>query len=93
MNLFRALTCVFLASLTTACSSTPPLSVTKYVNVYLPDRFLTDCPKTARVPGGTYRQAGALAAARGTDIDNCNAQLREAKQYQDKIRAQEADKP
>ena len=60
-----------------------------YRNVYLPDRLFTHCPKTGW-NGGSYRGLAGLAASRGTDIDNCNAQLDAAKGYQDDLKAQEA---
>lgn len=91
MNRFRVWTCVFLASLTTACASPQPLKVTEYVNVYIPDSMLGDCAKTERVPGGTFRQAAALAAARGTDLDNCSERWRGVRAYQDRIRADEVE--
>lgn len=64
--------------------------VTKYQNVYLPDRLLQPCQKSAW-PGGTYRLLAELAERRGTDIDNCNAQIAEALKYQDDLRASESD--
>lgn len=78
--------------MTSGCAttgSTPaPTVVTKYVNVYIPDRFFEHCPKTAW-GGGTFRQVAGLAKARGTDVDNCNAQLDAAKGYQDDLKAAE----
>lgn len=87
----RVSTCVFLASLTTACATSPePLKVTEYVNVYFPDSQLVDCSKTEYVPGRTYRDLGKLAAARGTDLDNCNDRWRALREYQADLRAGEA---
>jgi hypothetical protein len=82
---------VFLASLTTACATSPePLKVTEYVNVYLPDSQLVDCPKTEYVPGVTYRGLGKLVAARGTDLDNCNDRWKSLREYQAELKAKEA---
>lgn len=46
------------------------------------------CEKTAW-RGGTYRGLAALAKSRGTDVDNCNAQLKAARDYQNDLRARE----
>ena len=62
--------------------------VTEYRNVYLPETLLADCQKT-QWHGGTYRAAAALAKARGTDIDNCNAQKKAARDYQNDLKARE----
>lgn len=81
----------FLASLTSGCASTDrpaPTIVTKYQRVYLPERFFQPCPKTPW-PGGDYRKLAGVTISRGTDIDNCNAQLAAAKGYQDDLKAQE----
>ncbi|ASW27685.1 hypothetical protein JT317_gp66 [Klebsiella phage YMC16/01/N133_KPN_BP] len=50
--------------------------------------MLTACEKTAW-RGGTYRGLAALAKSRGTDVDNCNAQLKAARDYQNDLRARE----
>lgn len=62
--------------------------VTEYRNVYIPETMLVDCSKTAW-NGGTYRGLAALAKSRGTDVDNCNAQLRAARDYQRDLKAKE----
>lgn len=50
--------------------------------------MLTACKKTAW-RGGTYRGLAALAKSRGTDVDNCNAQLQAVRNYQNDLMAQE----
>lgn len=87
MNPLRALTCVFLASLTTACTET--VYVTKYQQVYLPDRFLIDCPVPAWTTGGSFEDVGRLAARRKAALVDCNLQLRSAREYQQDIQAKE----
>lgn len=85
------MTSVCLAILTSGCVSNPapaPTVVTKYERVYLPDRFFQHCQK-AEWAGGTYRSLAGLAITRGTQIDNCNAQLDAAKGYQDDLKGQE----
>lgn len=87
MNPWRVLTCAFLASLTAGCASTDPVIVTEYRYLDLPERFLADCPIT-EWSGGTYRDLGGLAAARRVDLEICNAQIREGREFQ----RQEAEK-
>jgi len=92
MRVFRALTCVCLLSLTAACAKTPaPVVTIEYRNVYLPDRYLVDCPG-AEWNGGTYRNVGELAAMRKTALQNCNDRLAEARRYQEEIRAKDGQK-
>ena len=87
----HALISVCLLSLTSGCTTPPPAPtvVTEYRNVYLPEALLADCPKT-EWRGGTYRAAVALAKARGTDLDNCNAQLKAVRDYQNDLKAKES---
>lgn len=76
----------------TGCSTPPtpqPTVITEYRNVYIPETMLTACKKTAW-RGGTYRGLAALAKSRGTDVDNCNAQLKAARDYQNDLKAKEA---
>lgn len=87
MERWNVWTCVFLASLTAGCASTDPVIVTEYRFLDLPERYLADCPIT-EWQGGTYRDATKLAAARRVDLEICNAQLREAREFQ----RQEAEK-
>ena len=73
------------------CSTPPPAQptvITEYRNVYIPETMLTGCQKTAW-RGGTYRGLAALAKSRGTDVDNCNAQLKAARDYQNDLKARE----
>lgn len=75
--------------MTTGCATTTPppgpTVVTKLVYVYLPDRFFEPCTKTAWV-GKAFREVAGLAKSRGTDVDDCNAQLAAARGYQDDLR-------
>lgn len=75
-------TCLFLSSLMAGCSSTEYVHTREYVYVDLPARYLADCPATPWVEGGTYRQLGKLAASLRADLNICNAQLREARDFQ-----------
>lgn len=93
MNQLRALACVFLASLTTACASQSGLVRTEYQPVYLPDRFLIDCPVPQWEPGGTYGDVARLAARRKAALADCNLQLRSAREYQARLKAQESGVP
>lgn len=90
---YSALTCLLLVSLTSGCVTKPasPMVVTEYRMQYVPDSLLTDCPKTTWT-GGTYRGVAALAEARGTDVDNCNARLESIREFQAKQRAEDAKK-
>lgn len=87
MNPLRALACVFLASLTAACTET--VYVTKYQQVYLPDRFLVDCPVPEWTDGGTYEDLARLAARRKAALTECNLQLLSGREYQRQLKAQE----
>lgn len=80
-------TCVFLLSLLTGCAETPVTTKTEYRQVFLPDRFLIDCPVPVVTAGMTYRELAALAAKRKTALLDCNAQLRAARDYQADIQA------
>ena len=93
MNRLRALTCVFLASLTTACASPPVPTKTEYRQVYLPDRFLVDCPVPGWEPGGSFGDVAKLAARRKAALADCNLQLRSAREYQERLKAQEGALP
>lgn len=91
MNPLRASMSAFLLSLTAACASPvvqPPV-VTVYRNVYLPERFLVPC-RITEWHGGDFRGVGALAVIRKAEQVDCNDQIRQAKEYQDSIRAKEA---
>ena len=89
---YSALTCLLLVSLTSGCATKPePMVVTEYRMQYVPDSLLTVCPKT-EWKGGTYRGVAALAEARGTDVDNCNARLESIRDFQAKQRAKDAKK-
>lgn len=90
MNRSNVWMCVCLASLISGCASREPVATTEYVNVYLPDSQLVDCPITESVDGGTFRQMGTLAAARKVDTENCNARLAGLRDFQAKARAEEA---
>lgn len=82
MNPLSVLICVSLASLMAGCAKTPPVTVTEYRYADLPERFLAECPVTVWSEGGSYRDLGKLAAARRVDLDLCNAQLQEAREFQ-----------
>lgn len=90
MSRYNALILLCLVSLTSGCTTPPPAPtvVTEYRNVYLPETLLADCQKT-QWHGGTYRAAAALAKSRGTDVDNCNARLKAARDYQNDMKAKE----
>lgn len=91
MRALRALAWLCLASLTTACAERPQvITQTVYQQVYLPERFLVPCARPRWEPGGTYRDVSVLAVKRGTAIDDCNEQLRAARDYQAEIRAKAA---
>lgn len=81
MNLWNALTCLCLLSLTAGCANPQTVVVTEYELLTLPERYLSDC-RVSEWQGGTYRDVGKLAASRRVDLDDCNAQLREAREFQ-----------
>ena len=83
---------MFLASLTTACADQRVITNTVYQPVYLPDRFLIDCP-VPEWAGGTYREVGKLAVRRKTALEDCNAQLQAAREYQQRLKAQSEGLP
>lgn len=88
MKRFLALTCVCLASLTAGCANTKPVTVTEYRYLDLPDRFLVECQISDwSAFSGTFRDLGKLAAARRVDLEICNEQLREARDFQAAERA------
>ena len=93
MKPLRVWMSLFLASLTTACASPPVPTKTEYRQVYLPDRFLVDCPVPQWVPGGTYEDVAKLAARRGAALESCNRQLRSAREYQERLKAEEGAVP
>lgn len=84
-----ALTCVCLLSLLTGCGKTITVVKTEYQQVYLPERFLVDCPVPAGKPEMTFREGEALSARRKSALIDCNLQLKSAREYQDEIRARE----
>lgn len=87
MRAFRALTSVCLLISISGCAKPEAVVITEYRYQALPEAFLLDCPGT-EWRGGTYRDLSKLAAARGADLDACNARLREARGFQ----AREAEK-
>ena len=91
MNPLRASVSAFLLSLTAACASPPvqPPVVTVYRNVYLPDRFLVPC-RITEWAGGSFAGVGELAVIRKAEQVDCNDQLRQAREYQDASRVEEA---
>lgn len=57
------------------------ITVPEYRLLTLPERYLADC-RVTEWRGGTYRDMAKLAAAREADLADCNAQLREAREFQ-----------
>lgn len=91
MKRFLALTCVCLASLTAGCANTEPVTVTEYRYRDLPERFLAECQISDwNAFSGTFRDLGKLAAARRVDLEICNEQLQEARDFQAVERAKSA---
>lgn len=86
MSPWRALTYLCLFSLTASCADQSVITTTEYQQVYLPDRFLRECP-VPQWGGGTYRQIGAHAKRIKTALENCNLQLQQGREYQDAIRS------
>lgn len=82
MNRLLALTSAFLLISITGCVRTEHIVVTETRFVELPERFLLDCSVTEWTDGGTFRDLAKLAAARRVDLTVCNAQLREAREFQ-----------
>lgn len=82
MRRLLALTSVCLLTSITGCAKTEYIVVTETRFVDLPERFLLDCAITEWVDGGSFRDLAKLAAARGVDLAVCNAQLREAREFQ-----------
>jgi hypothetical protein len=76
--------------LLTGCGKTITVVKTEYQQVYLPDRFLVDCPVPAGKSEMTFREGEALSARRKSALIDCNLQLKSAREYQDEIRARES---
>lgn len=87
MKAFRALTCACLLSSIAGCASTPaPSTTTVYEQIYIPDSLLAGCPGV-EWGGGTFREAGELAARRKTALQDCDDRFTAARAYQDDLRA------
>lgn len=82
MRVLSVSTCVFLVSLMAGCAKPQTVVVPEYRTVDLPERFLAEC-RITEWQGGTYRDVAKLAAARRVDLEVCNAQLLEARRFQE----------
>lgn len=86
MRALRVWTCLCLLSLTASCADQRAVVKTEYQPVYLPDRFLRQCP-VPKWSGETYRDVATHALRIKSALETCNLQLDEARRYQDGIRA------
>jgi len=73
----------------TSCADQPVVTQTEYKRVYLPERFLRDCPAPVW-GGGDFEDVGRFAVRFRAALKNCNLQLQSGRAYQECERAREA---
>ena len=73
----------FLLALTSGCADrVPPVVRVEYQLVTLPGSFLVPCARSQWTPGGTFRDMAELALRLASEIDECNARLTGAREWQ-----------
>lgn len=73
--------CLCLASSISGCATSP-----ERVMVTIPASLLQDCP-VPEWEGTTYRHVAELSERRRAALLNCNAQLGEARAYQERLKS------